>query len=112
MRGFNMIRLTTLCVALAIAPSAHAQTIYPLNRAEILAGSRFDLKVEFPGSPPQGAVRVTINGKDATETVGKPAVFVEKEDGGEHSAYWIREVSLTAPGNYVVEATAGDKTAR
>ena len=28
---------------------AGAQTIYPINRAEILAGAKFDLKVEFPG---------------------------------------------------------------
>ena len=67
-----MIRLTTLCVALAIAPSAHAQTIYPLDRAEILAGARFDLKVEFPGSPAQAAVRVTINGENAATVAGKP----------------------------------------
>src|SRR6202008_4116291 len=112
MRGCNMTRLAALCLALAIAPCAHAQTIYPLNRAEILAGSRFDLKVDFPGAPQRGAVRVTINGKDAAEAAGKAATFAEREDGGEHSAYWIREVSLAAPGNYVVEATAGDKTAR
>ena len=73
-----MIRLAALCLALAIAPSAQAQTIYPLNRAEILAGSRFDLKVEFPDAPQQSAVRVTINGKDAAEAAGKPAAFVEK----------------------------------
>ena len=39
-------------VCSAWAAAAQAQTIYPLNRAEILAGSRFDLKVEFPGAPP------------------------------------------------------------
>src|SRR5262249_17075386 len=108
----DMTRLAALCLALAIAPSAHAQTIYPLNRAEILSGARLDLKVEFPGSPAQTAVRVTINGKDAAAVVGKPAAFTEHEDGGDQSAYWIREVSLSAPGSYVVEATAGDKTAR
>jgi alkaline phosphatase len=110
-----MTRLAAICFAIAIVPivpSAHAQTIYPLNRAEILSGSRFDFKVEFPGAPAQSAVRVTINGKDAAEVAGKPATFMEREDGGEHSAYWIREVSLAGPGNYVVEAMAGDKTAR
>jgi len=107
-----MTRLAALCLALVIAPSAHAQTIYPLNRAEILAGARFDLKVEFPGSPAQGAVRVTINGRDAAAVAGRAVSFVEHEDGGEFSAYWIRGVALTAPGNYVVEATVGDKTAR
>src|SRR6266702_3364001 len=70
-----------LGASLAAVPAA-AQTIYPLNRAEILAGSRFDLKVEFPGAPAQGAVTVTINGEDAAKTTGKPAGFIEKEDGG------------------------------
>ena len=36
----------------AAAGAAQAQTIYPVNRAEILSGSKFDLKVEFPGAPP------------------------------------------------------------
>jgi len=107
-----MIRLAALCLAVAIVPGAHAQTIYPLNRAEILAGSRFDFKVEFPGSPQQGAATVTVNGKDAAAQFGKAASFIEKEDGGDYSAYWIREVTLPAPGNYVVEAKAGDKAAR
>ena len=48
-----MTRLAAICLAVAVAPSAYAQTIYPLNRAEILAGSRFDFKVEFPGAPQQ-----------------------------------------------------------
>jgi alkaline phosphatase len=91
--------------------SAHAQTIYPLNRAEILAGTKFDLKVEFPGAPEQGAVRVTINGQDAATATGKSPTFVQREDGGEHSAYWIREASITGPGRYTVEATAGDRKA-
>jgi alkaline phosphatase len=100
-------------ICLALAPfTAHAQTIYPLDRAEILAGAKFDLKVEFPGAPVQGAVRVTINGADATTTTAKPASFAEREDGGDYSAYWIRDAALAKPGKYTVEATAGDKTAR
>ena len=70
-----------LSLALLAGASAQAQTIYPLDRAEILAGSRFDLKVEFPGAPAQSAVRVTINGEDAAAITGKPATFVEREDG-------------------------------
>jgi alkaline phosphatase len=108
-----MIRLATACLAFALSPlAAQAQTIYPLDRAEILAGSKFDLKVEFPGAPAQGAVRVTINGTDAATITGKSASFVEREDGGEHSAYWIRDVALASAGQYSVEAAAGGKTAR
>src|SRR5262245_32740195 len=94
-----------------VTVSAQAQTIYPLNRAEILAGTRFDLKVEFPGAPEQSAVRVTINGQDPAALLGKSATFAQREDGGEHSAYWIREAVIAAPGRYTVEAVAGDRRA-
>ena len=98
--------------ALALfAAAAQAQTIYPLNKAEILVGTKFDLKVEFPGAPDQAAVRVTINGQDAAAAAGKPAAFVQREDGGDHSAYWIRDVVLTKAGNFTIEATAGDRRA-
>jgi alkaline phosphatase len=96
---------------LAAAGAADAQTIYPLNRAEILAGSHFDLKVEFPGAPAAAAIHVTINGTEAASTAGKAASVIEREDGGNYSAYWIRDAVLMRPGKYVVEATANDKTA-
>jgi alkaline phosphatase len=91
--------------------AAHAQTIYPVNRAEILVGAKFDLKVEFPGAPSASAIRVSINGADAATVFGKSATVVEREDGGSHSAYWIRDAALGQPGRYVVEAAAGDSRA-
>jgi alkaline phosphatase len=92
--------------------AAHAQTIYPLNRAEILVGTRFDLKVEFPDAPAAAAaVRVTINGVDAATVIGKSASVIEREDGGNYSAYWLRDAVLPTPGRYVVEASAGDRKA-
>jgi alkaline phosphatase len=91
--------------------AAHAQTIYPLNRAEILVGAKFDFKVEFPGAPSASAIRVSINGADAAALLSKSATVVEREDGGSHSAYWIRNAALDRPGRYVVEAAAGDSRA-
>src|SRR3954454_15834093 len=91
--------------------SAQAQTIFPVSRAEILAGAKFDLKVEFPGAPEQGVVRVTINGQDAATFPGRSAAFVQREDGAEHPAYWIREAAIATPGHDTVEATAGDRKA-
>src|SRR5215468_10035005 len=110
-----MIRRAAICLGtslfLAAGGTTGAQTIYPLNRAEILSGSRFDLKVEFPGAPPAAGMRVTINGADAASVVGKSASVAEREDGGDYSAFWIRDVALTKPGKYVVEATANGSTA-
>lgn len=99
-----------LALALALAATqAQAQTIYPLTKAEILSGSKFDFKVEFPGAPPASAVKVTINGKDPAQVLGGSVKFTEKEDGLGHSAYIIRDAMLKAPGQYVVEASMGDK---
>jgi alkaline phosphatase len=80
-----MIRPAAICLGAALvlaAFTADAQTIYPLNRAEILAGTRFDLKVEFPEAPAAATVRVTINGEDAVALLGPRATVIEREDGG------------------------------
>jgi alkaline phosphatase len=45
-----MIKLVTgvtLAVVLAASPVV-AQTVYPIDRAEIVSGAQFDFKVEFP----------------------------------------------------------------
>ena len=107
-RAGIMLAATLLVVA---AGAARAQTIYPLNRAEILSGAKFDLKVEFPGAPPASSITVTINGADAASVIGKSATVIEREDGGTYSAFWIRDAALARPGRYVVEAAAGDRKA-
>src|SRR5215475_13661922 len=99
------VLVAALGSALALAAvSAHAQTIYPINKAEILAGTKFDLKVEFPDAPAQTAVRVTINGQDAASVTSKSPTFVQREEGGDHSAYWIRDAVIAKPGTYTVQA--------
>src|SRR5258708_27027042 len=92
-------------------PAVQAQTIYPLSRAEILAGAKFDFKVEFPGAPEQPAIKVMINGQDPASVLGKGATFGPHEDGGDYSAYWIRDALLPKAGKYTVEAAAGDRKA-
>jgi alkaline phosphatase len=110
-----MRRSPAICLAatlfLVATGTTDAQTIYPLNRAEILSGSKFDLKVEFPGAPPAAAMQVRINGADAASVIGKSVSVIEREDGGDYSAFWIRDAALTKPGKYMVEATADGRTA-
>ena len=93
----------------SVAPVT-AQTIYPLNRAEILEGSRFDFKVEFPNAPASADVKVTINGKPVAEAFGREVQFVQNEEGQKHSALWLRGAQLPA-GQYVIEATQGSEKA-
>ena len=52
------------CAATLTAIPAGAQTVYPIDRAEILIGARFDLKVEFDSQIDRTKVTVTINGRD------------------------------------------------
>jgi len=104
--------LATALATVGFAPTATAQTIYPLNRAEILAGAKFDLKVEFPGAPKASDVSVTVGGKDAAEVFGKRPMIVEWEDGNELTAYWLRDVTLPAAGKIEVTAAAADKSSK
>ena len=88
-----------------------AITVYPIDRAEILAGSRFDLKIEFDRVIPASEARVTINGEEHGAVLGQTGRFVPKEDGVEASALIVRDVALTKPGRYTVTAVDGATTA-
>ncbi len=103
--------LAVLAALISLCGAARAQTIYPLDRAEILAGARFDFKVELAGAPAPEAVSVTINGQPAAEVLGAALDFVRDEDGQGLSAYWIRDARIAVPGRYAVEARHGDEKA-
>ncbi|MCW4116049.1 alkaline phosphatase [Aurantimonas sp. MSK8Z-1] len=110
MRGLlALLTATTCCVS-----AASATTVYPLDRATILARSPFDMKVEFDTVVKPDEVTVTVNGKPAEDVLGQDVEFVEKEeglkDGVEASAVLIRGASIATPGSYTVEAKAGGET--
>ncbi|WP_307279619.1 alkaline phosphatase [Labrys wisconsinensis] len=106
MRAF----LASLAITTCLVSAAQATTVYPLDRATILAGSPFDLKVEFSSIVKPDEVTVTINGEPADKVLGKSLQFVEKEAGTEASAILIRAGSVAKPGTYTVEAKAGTET--
>lgn len=94
-----------------LAAPAGAQTIYPLDRAIILAGSKFDFKVEFPGVVDPARVKVTVNGADHAQALGGASTLVAREDGKDASSLILRDVTLPQTGVYDVTATDGDHTA-
>jgi alkaline phosphatase len=102
--------LAALALTTALASSAGAATLYPLDRATILAGSVFDLKVEFDALVQPGAATITINGEPAAKILGREPEFIAKEDGVEASALLLRGAAITTPGLYKVEARAGNET--
>lgn len=100
------------CLVTAVAVSwanaaAVAQTIYPINRATILAGSKFDLKIEFPEVRPKGSLKITINGEDISAVFGREAEYIEREDGGPASTLLLRDVVIAKPGTYTIAASDG-----
>src|SRR5262249_51670053 len=106
----RMNRSTLLAAAFACACLpllASAGAIYPIDRAHFLAGSKFDFKVEFDRIVPAANAKVTINGTDIAKAFGKSPQYTENEDGSNASALVIRDVTVTTPGNYVVEASDG-----
>lgn len=102
--------LAALAATTCLVSAATAATVYPLDRATILAGSPFDMKVEFAAVVKPGDVKVTINGEPAEKVLGKAVEFVEKEPGVDASAVLIRAARIGKPGSYKLEASAGGDT--
>jgi alkaline phosphatase len=95
-----------LIFALGLAGPTTAQTIYPIDRADILAGSRFDFKGEFPDLQKADAVPVTVNGEPYAKVPGRATTFIEREDSKDQSALVLRDVTLKA-GTYAVQVGEG-----
>jgi alkaline phosphatase len=96
-------------MVLASGASALAQTIYPIDRAAILAGARFDFKVEFADRVDPAKLKVTVNGEDFAAAFGQSGTFVEREEGKDQSALTLRGVTLVKPGNVTVEVSDGTR---
>lgn len=105
------MRSLVLAAMMACASSvAFADTIYPLDRATILAGSPFDFKIEFDGTVKAEDVKILVNGEDYKSVFGKDFTFVDKDGDVEASAVTIRDAVLSKSGAYKIEASAGDQT--
>jgi alkaline phosphatase len=88
-----------------------AITIYPIDRAEILAGARFDFKVELDRVVAANDVTITVSragtAADCAKAFGKRASFMEKESGVDASAFILRDLTLDRPGDYTVTVKDG-----
>ena len=100
----------SVAILLSASPGL-AQTIYPIDRAEILAGAQFDFKVEFPVSVDPAKLKVTLNGADYATVFGRSATFIEREDGKDQSALMLRDVALNSAGSVTVEVGDGTRSA-
>ncbi|WP_426231399.1 alkaline phosphatase [Pararhizobium sp. DWP3-4] len=106
--------LSALAATTILAGAAQATTVYPLDRATILAGSPFDFKVEFKSAVKPEDVKITVNGQDYKTVLGKQAEFVAEEKGKDDkvlgSALIARDLVLPTEGAYTIEVTAGSES--
>ena len=107
-----MPRLALSILLLVAASASRAGAIYPIDRAAILAGSRFDFKVEFDAASEAGDVKISVNGADYVQALGGKPAFVPRENGKDGAAVTLRNVSIAKPGRYAVEATDGKQVLR
>jgi alkaline phosphatase len=99
------LRALTLVFLASCAGLLQAAAIYPINQAAILAGSKFDIKVEFNSVVNPDDVNIELNGASLnTFTKNKPE-FIANESGKGSSVY-IRDVQLLKAGKYQVTAKA------
>ena len=104
-----LVAAASVAVVLSGTPG-FAQTIYPIDRAEILSGAQFDFKIEFPDRVDPAKLKVTINGADYAAAFGRAGTFIEREDGKDQSALMLRDVALTKPGRTTVEVSDGTRS--
>ena len=97
-------RLIALSLIFSTSAPLEAQTIHPIDRAEILAGSLFDLKVEIPAASAEGDVQLTMIGRDIRSFDGAKPEFIENEEAQGQSALWLRNFEIAEEGRYDVVA--------
>lgn len=89
--------------------SVFAQTIYPIDRATMLTGGKFDFKVEFDEVVNPDNIKILVNGKDYKQVWNQTEEFIKNEDGKNVSALVVKNVDLATPGDYKIEVISGDK---
>jgi len=80
----DIIRLFKIPAAFFLALFAgnlYASAIYPIDRASILAGSKFDIKVELNSVVNLGDLTIELNGTPLNSALGKKGDFIANENG-------------------------------
>lgn len=92
----------TLLVALYTS-TVSAAALYPINDAAILAGSKFDIKVELNQVTNPQDVSVQINGAPFSKFSNSTPEFISNENGKGTSIIY-RDVQLSKAGKYLLQA--------
>ena len=103
-----LLKITALIFTSLFLNVIHAAVIYPIDKAEILAGSQFDIKVEFNQVVNPNEVAITVNGMPANKLIIAKSEFISNENG-KGSSIIYRDVQLPKAGKYQVVARASQE---
>jgi alkaline phosphatase len=92
---------------LCIYFQAGAVVIYPINQAEILVGSKFDLRVEFDKVIEPKEAIVTINNQDIDTVVKVKPEYIRNENGKGSTLLW-KNISIESIGSVNITARTVD----
>ena len=96
-----------LCL-MGIMGAAHGAAIYPIDRAGILVGSKFDLKIEFEQVVNPQNIQITLNGKNIEQVIHEKYQWMSSEDGKGSAVIW-RDISLLKAGQHHLVAKSQDE---
>ena len=97
------IKTTFFILFVSIAGFIQAAAIYPIDQANILAGSQFDIKVEFNQAVNPADVVIEINGAPIKKSITSALEFIANENG-KGSSIIFRGVQLSKAGKYQIVA--------
>jgi len=90
-------------VALLFAHTLRAAAVYPIDNAAILAGSKFDIKVELNHAVNPEEIVIDINGAPLNKLIAVKPEFIPNENG-KGSSILFRDVQLAKAGKYQLTA--------
>jgi alkaline phosphatase len=103
MNNLRLVKFSTFIFSILSIGTVYAQAIYPIDQAEILAGSKFDIKIEFSQVLKPEEVFIELNGVPANKAILSKSEFIANENG-KGSSIIYRDVQLSKAGKYQVLA--------
>jgi alkaline phosphatase len=105
MKTLRPIKATLFIFLGSIAGFIQAAAVYPIDQASILAGSKFDIKIEFNTVINAGDAVIELNGAPINKIISIKPEFISNENG-KGSSILYRDVQLPKAGKYQVVARA------
>ena len=103
MKILRTIKITLFIFLGSLAGFVQAAVIYPIDQASILAGSKFDIKIEFNTVINPEAAIVELNGVPINKAISNKPEFIANENG-KGSSILFRDVQLSKAGKYQIVA--------